>query len=72
MSLFTFFNPRVLRAHGGSGYTFGRASVAQSEKADFLSQCFQGKSGGVCVERQDEAAARALVAQAKAGAAVCL
>ena len=27
MDLFAFFNPRVLRAHGGAGYTFGAFAI---------------------------------------------
>ena len=30
---YLFFNPRVLRAHGGSGYTFGALAILEPEAA---------------------------------------
>jgi len=39
MTLFTFFNPCVLRAHGGSGYTFGALAI--------LEGCHPGKNPDV-------------------------
>ena len=40
--LLAFFNPRVLRAHGGSCYTFGALAI--------LEGCHPGKNPDVCSE----------------------
>ena len=47
--LLAFFDPRVLRAHGGSGYTFGALAIVRDlrrvDAARDLHRCLNAPSG---------------------------